>query len=277
MNSAAGANTTYNGLILEVGAASITTRANLSKTGAGRLTLTRPNQYTGTTTVSGGVLAITSNLALGTGAGAAGGVTVNGGTLELATSGAVNFPKLLTLHGSGHDNQGALRNVSGLNTWAGAITLGAAGAAALIRNLNPATGNSLILSGGISGTNRDLTVAGAGNTLISSALATGTGNLRKQSAGTLTLSATNTYTGKTDIDGGTLAITGSGALGAGAVTVNSGGVLALSSDPNGTGLTLNRALIARTAARWAMSGVITPTAATSRSPTAAPFAAPPAR
>ena len=114
----------------------------------------------------------------------------------------------------------------------GAITLGAAGAAALIRNLNPATRNSLILSGGISGTNRDLTVAGAGNTLISSALATGTGNLRKQSAGTLTLSGTNTYTGKTDIDGGTLAITGSGALGAGTVTVNRGGVLALSSDPD---------------------------------------------
>ena len=239
VNSVAGA-TTYNGLILEVGAASITTRANLSKTGAGRLTLTRPNQYTGTTTVSGGVLAITSNLALGTGAGAAGGVTVNGGTLELATSGAVSFPKLLTLHGSGHANQGALRNVSGLNTWAGAITLGDA---ALIRNLNSATGNSLILSGGVSGTNRDLTVAGAGNTLISSALATGTGNLRKQSAGTLTLSGTNTYTGKTDIDGGTLAITSSGALGAGTVTVNSGGVLALSSNPGGTGLTLNRALI----------------------------------
>ena len=240
VNSVAGA-TTYNGLILEVGAASITTRANLIKTGAGRLTLTRPNQYTGTTTVSGGVLAITSNLALGTGAGEAGRVTVNGGTLELATSGAVNFPKLLTLHGSGHANQGALRNASGVNTWAGAITLGAA---AVIRNLNPATGDSLILSGGISGTNRDLTVAGAGNTLISSALATGTGNLLKQSAGTLTLSATNTYTGTTTVDGGTLAITSSGALGAGTVTVNRGGVLALSSDPNAAaGLTLNRALI----------------------------------
>ena len=237
VNSAAGANTTYNGLILEVGTSG---RANLIKDGAGRLTLTRPNQYMGTTTVSGGVLAITSNLALGTGAGAAGRVTVNGGTLELATSGAVSFPKLLTLHGSGHANQGALRNVSGLNTWAGAITLGAA---AVIRNLNAATGDSLILSGGVSGTNRDLTVAGAGHTLISSALTTGTGNLLKQSAGTLTLSGTNSYTGTTTVDGGTLAITGSGALGAGTVTVNSGGVLALSSNPGGTGLTLNRALI----------------------------------
>ncbi len=240
VNSVAGANTTYNGLIREVGASTITTRANLIKTGAGRLRLTRPNEYTGTTTVSGGVLAIASNQALGTGAGAAGGVTVNGGTLELATSGgAVSFSKLLTLHGSGHDNQGALRNATGVNTWASVITLGDA---ALIRNVNPATVDSLILSGGVSGTNRDLTVAGAGHTLISSALATGAGNLLKQSAGTLTLSGTNTYTGTTTVDGGTLAITGSGALGAGTVRVNSGGVLALSSDPDGTSLTLNRAL-----------------------------------
>ncbi len=54
------------------------------------------------------------------------------------------------------------------------------------------------------------------------------GGLNKQNSGILTLTATNTYTGPTVVNGGTLTI--SGTIGAGVVTVNGGAIL------NGTGV-----------------------------------------
>jgi autotransporter-associated beta strand protein len=57
----------------------------LVKAGAGRLTLTAANTYTGATTVSGGALNISSNDQLGDPTAAAG-LTLNGGTLEVAAT-----------------------------------------------------------------------------------------------------------------------------------------------------------------------------------------------
>ena len=209
------ADTTYNGIISEsdpVPADTTATAANLAKTGAGKLTLGGNNTYTGTTTISGGVLAITDRRALGTGATAR--VTVNtGGTLELrflaTTTNIIN--RLLTLNGLGATDSsgahlGALRNVSGSNTWAGAITLGSTAA---IHNAN--TANALTISGVISGTNFGLTKTGPG---------------------TLTLGATNTYTGVTRVEGGMLKLGGDNAINSGGSLVVAGGTFDLAGRNN---------------------------------------------
>ena len=71
-----------------------------------------------------------------------------------------------------------------------------------------------------------LTIAGSGNTLISAPLMTGVGTLTKTDAGTLVLSAPNTFTGATVVNGGSLMATGRSALGGtSGVTVAAGAAL----------------------------------------------------
>jgi autotransporter-associated beta strand protein len=112
--------------------------------------------------------------------------------------------KALTLSGSGEANDGALRNISGNNTWTGAnIALGTNA------RINSDAGLLALSSGTITGSGSNLIVGGAGNTTISSTIATGAGTLTKDGNGLLTLSAANTFTGATTISGGTLAISGS--------------------------------------------------------------------
>jgi autotransporter-associated beta strand protein len=92
-----------------------------------------------------------------------------------------------------------------VGTGAGALTIGASANSGIIKS----TGTALSI--------RDQ--AGAGIT-INSAIANGTGasSLTKLDVGTLTLTAQNTYTGGTTVGAGTLALTGTGQLGAGVYT-----------------------------------------------------------
>ena len=197
----------YNGAITEQDPSpAITpapTAANLSKTGAAKLTLGGDSSYTGTTTVSNGVLAITHSNALGRGAGA---VTVSdGATLELAGNN-LNVGKSLTLNGQGvldsDQRQGALRNVGAGNRWSGAITLARN---ATITNANTGTGNTLTLGGRITGS-FILTLAGAGDTEITGVIAT---------------------TGDTRVEGGTLKLGRDNAINAGSKLLVSGGTFDL--------------------------------------------------
>jgi autotransporter-associated beta strand protein len=91
---------------------------SLVKNGAGTWWLTGANSYSGTTTINAGILHIGGATALG----GAGGVTVNGGALEMQGGIAVGA-KALSLTGTGVSSNGALRNVSGNNSWAGLVTL----------------------------------------------------------------------------------------------------------------------------------------------------------
>jgi autotransporter-associated beta strand protein len=129
----------------------------------------------------------------------------------------------VTLNGTGVSSAGALRNFSGDNTLASAVTLASAS------RINSDAG-TLTLSGGITGSDLGITFGGAGNVTVSATgLTLGTGTLTKDGAGTLLLSVANTYSGATTISGGTLKVGIAGALGTGAVSVAAGGTLDLNS------------------------------------------------
>lgn len=159
-------NTSISGIISGAG--------SLTKSGTGTLTLSGANSNTGTTTVNAGVLNIQSASGLGT---TAAGTTVNtGAALQIQGGGIAVGAEALTLNGSGIASDGALRNISGANSWSGAIALGSASV------IGSDSGN-LTLSGVISGAF----------------------NLTKVGAGTLTLTNTgNTFTGTVTVQNGTL-------------------------------------------------------------------------
>lgn len=199
---------------------------NIAKQGSGTLTLSGASTYLGATTVNQGVLNLQNANAAGD---VAGGVTVaSGAALELQGGIAVGA-EALRVSGtgitSGGVQGGALRNISGNNSWAGATTLLGA------TRINSDSG-SLTLSGAISGAGQNLTFGGAGDTTVSGAITTGAGTVTKDGSGTLTVSGANTYTGATTISGGSLALGANNAISSD-VTVN-GGTLQL----NGTYSTL---------------------------------------
>jgi autotransporter-associated beta strand protein len=193
----------------------------ISKVGNGSVVLTNANTFSGQSVVINGALRITNGGALGA-TGAGNGSEVRGGSsLELSGGIAVGDETLL-LNGNGLSSNGALRNVSGNNSWGGAITLNnnsriTSDAGTL--TIDVSSGNA------ISGSNLNLTFAGAGNTVVSDAISLGNGSVTKNGSGTVNLLGDNVYTGTTTINGGTLLINGNQIASTGAVSVTSGTTL----------------------------------------------------
>jgi autotransporter-associated beta strand protein len=194
-----------------------------SKAGAGQLWLGGSNSYTGATVVSGGAL----NLAHASGLGStlAGTTVQSGSVLRLqgtngGGSGISVGDEVLTISGIGvGGGGGALRSATGTNTWQGEVALaadariGAASGSTL--TIDVASGNA------ISSANFNLSVEGAGNIIVNDAISLGTGGLLKtNSSGSLTLAASNTYSGATVIQSGRLVLSGNGRLGSGAITIS---------------------------------------------------------
>ncbi|MGO4670237.1 autotransporter domain-containing protein [Bosea sp. 2RAB26] len=185
----------------------------LVKLGFGTWTLSGVNTYGGGTSIGDGVLRIQNDLALGATAGGA--FVTSGAALEL--QGTIVVGNALSLAGTGVSGTGALRSVSGLNRYSGAITLTSAS------RIN-ADADQFEISGGIAGTNQNLIFGGAGIVNVTGAIATGTGSVTKDGAGETSLSGANTYTGATTVNNGILHVLGGQAIAdSGAVVVTAPG------------------------------------------------------
>ncbi len=224
---------TFSGTLANGGTAGL----GFHKSGAGIQILTGENSYTDLTTVAGGVLIAANSSALGS---ATGTTTIGtAGSLQLQGGLTVAEPLTTTGQGTGVASNlvadlnpaapGAIRNISGENTLSGNISLTSGGGGSLVR---VDSGSTLNLTGTIAiinaGTARRIFLGGAGNGSVSGAInnnfgGTGVLSLEKVDAGAWTLSGTNTYTGTTMVNAGTLVLNSN--LATGAVTVAAGGTL----------------------------------------------------
>jgi autotransporter-associated beta strand protein len=206
---------------------------SITKADAGTLILAGSNDFAGTiaTATSGGVINIRNGNALGL---TSASTTIASGTALEIQGGITTAAEPLNLTGTGISTGGALRNVSGNNTYAGAIALGGAtriNSDAGTLTIDVASGNA------ITGTSSTLTVGGAGNTTIADPVSLGTGGLTKADAGVLRLNANNSYSGTTTVSGGVVVLGSATALpggigstgGTSGLTVNGGGVVGLGS------------------------------------------------
>ncbi|MFC6877766.1 beta strand repeat-containing protein, partial [Flavobacterium myungsuense] len=212
-----------------------TTTGTVTKNGTGTWVLSGTNTFTGATNVNAGTLNIQNAQGTGT---TAGGVTVaSGATLQL--QGAITVgAEALSLAGGGVDGNAAFDNVSGNNSWGGAITLAAD---ATVRNQL----NNLTISGTVALAGRQLTLGGASTGGSISGVISGSGSavsaIRKVTSGTWSLSGANTYTGNILIQSGTLTVGNASALGANTnnLSISSGAVANLSSSETVASLTLD--------------------------------------
>jgi autotransporter-associated beta strand protein len=137
---------------------------------------------------------------------------------------SITFNDLLSVTIAGSPNVITLNSTSGT----AASTLGAGlavtpGSAISVTSFANAT--NTISANLALGANQTWNVA-SGKTLVVSGIVSGTGSLTKADAGTVTLSGANSYTGGTNLNGGTLNLSSTGALGSGGITLN-GGILSL--------------------------------------------------
>jgi fibronectin-binding autotransporter adhesin len=150
-----------------------------TKNGAGEVSLTAANTYTGPTVVNDGFLMVDHSSALGT---SAGGTFVSSGAVLALRFGVTVTGESLTLAGPGRSIFGALSSSLGSNVWTGGITLSGDATVAV------AEGDSLDLSGAIGG-DFHLTRTGPGTLLFSGGSANAFQNMIVH-AGTLELNRT---------------------------------------------------------------------------------------
>jgi autotransporter-associated beta strand protein len=177
------------------------------------------SSYTGGTTLANGRLILNHLKAIGE----TGDLTLNGGYLRLGVdmSGSNAFSRNLfvggtaTIEGDNFEITGTTTNVGGNRT--------------LNNNLD--AGKTLTITGDIklsdTDTSRTFTIGGSGATLVDGAITDGgaaAGNFVYTGTGTLTLTAANTYTGSTTVNGtsGTMVVATTSNLSSNALTVNAG-------------------------------------------------------
>ena len=190
---------------------------------SGTLGLNAPNIYTGSTTINGGTLALgTSGQLYSTLNWGNATITINNGgvleTLDDSSFGQLGYHQSnLVLNG------GTLRYTgnSNITTEGRGFTIGASGAtlesaapAGQVWNIN---NDSRSATYGIASNGGTLTLSGTGDGRITKAIG-GSGALVKNGTGTWTLAATNSYSGGTTVNAGTLVLTSPANL-PGAVTI----------------------------------------------------------
>jgi len=224
---------TFDGAISGVG--------SLVQQGTDVLTLTNTETYSGTTTISDGTLALSS-----TGSIADSSSVIDNGTFDISnTAGA----SINTLAGSGNVNLGTqtLTLAQASDTFAGAINGNGGGLALnagteVLTGSNTYTGSTTINGGtlqlGHGGTSGSITsdvidngtlVLDRSDDVVFGNAISGSGNVVQNGSGTLTLSNSNTYSGGTTVNAGTLSGT-TGSFGSGAIADNASLVLSQSND-----------------------------------------------
>ncbi|EEA1588313.1 autotransporter outer membrane beta-barrel domain-containing protein, partial [Salmonella enterica subsp. enterica] len=173
---------------------------SLIKQGAGTLILNAENTYTGGTTISGGTLVATNVDALGSGD------VTDDATLELNTGGT--FDNAIGGSGNVVKSGADTLTLSGSNSYTGGT---------LINGGTLVASNVEALGTGDVTNNATLELNTGGDFINNIG---GTGRVEKSGDDTLTLSGSNTYTGGTLINGGTLVASNVEALGTGDVTDN---------------------------------------------------------
>ncbi|MDU9414091.1 Ig-like domain-containing protein [Pseudomonas sp. zfem005] len=220
---------------------------DLTKTGSGTLSLSGSNSY-GATYVSAGTLSITNDGNLGSGA-----VNLAAGT-TLALTGANTIDNAIVLGGDASVSASAAATLSGVIS--GAFTLTKTGASTLTLSGSNSYGTTTVSAGTLSvasdgnlgsgtltlgagttlavtsATTLDNAIALSGSAAVNtganttlSGVISGSNNLTKTGAGTLTLTGNNTYSGSTSVNTGTLSIASDANLGAGALNLANGTTL----------------------------------------------------
>tara|TARA_B100000965_G_scaffold406433_1_gene445346 strand:+ start:3865 stop:5502 length:1638 start_codon:yes stop_codon:yes gene_type:complete len=211
---------------------------SLNKFSTNTLTLSGANTYSGLTTINAGIIDVQNASALGSSA--AGTVVTNNATLELSLTGFNTIAgEALSITGTGTSGQGALHNDSGTNIWTGNVTLTGNAEITVDSGTILAFSNNTINLGA-----NTLTVdANGASGLIGTSTITGTGNFVKNGSNTWHfIGGSNTYTGTTTVNSGTLRLGVAGGTSVpGNIVVNGGTVLWTSNEQiaNSSNMTLN--------------------------------------
>jgi len=253
---------TYSG-ILEDGSGILA----LTKNGSGIVTLSNANTYSGTTLINAGGILAANNTALGNATGAT--TVISGAVLQI--QGGVQIADNISMNGTGLSSLGAIISKSGDNVLTGNVVTGTAASSIRVEAGNLRLQGTTTMGGNLTlgGAGTSLTHAGdlvsTGTLTWDGAIAqtyagriSGTANVQKSGAGTVTLQADNTYSGTMTVSAGTLVLQHNNALGStsGATTVNSGAGLVLDGGITiaSEALALNGALATGTGALRSING-----------------------
>ena len=186
---------------------------SFTKLGAGTLTLTAANTYTGGTTISAGTVSVGD----GSTTGSIVGDVANSGTLAFNRSDALTYAGVVSGTGAMSKSGAGTLTLTGNNTYTGGTTINAGTVSVGDGSITGSIVGDVANSGTLTFNRSDaLTYAGA---------VSGTGTVIQSGAGTLTLTGANTYTGGTTINGGTLALGSAGAIGSSGTLSFGGGTL----------------------------------------------------
>ncbi len=207
--------------------------------GSGLLILSGANTFGGTVEATGGAGTISLRNDLALGAAGGGNNSVGAGTTFEFQNNISIVGETVLVSGVGVGGNGALRNISGNNSFTGLVALSADSTIKSESGSLSLSAASSITLGGTA-----LTLDGAGDINVAGAITSasgGPGTLIKTGTGTATFSAASTYTGATTVNAGTLVISSTGSISnTSAVTVAAGAKLAYNSSTARTGtVTLN--------------------------------------